>query len=171
MMAVANMLKHLSADTRELYLFDTFGGMSAPTKDDITSSGEEASPFWEQSQRNDNDNDWCYASLEEVEANMAKTSYNKSQVHYVKGMVEETIPAGAPAQIALLRLDTDWYESTYHEMVHLYPKLSPGGVLILDDYGFWQGAKKAVDQYFDEQGIVPMLARIDDTARIMVKPI
>ena len=56
------------------------------------------------------------------------------------------LPAQAPARIALLRLDTDWYESTYHELVHLFPRLSVGGVLLIDDYGHWQGARRAVDQ-------------------------
>ena len=74
-----------------------------------------------------------------------------------------------PKQIALLRLNTDWFESTYHELVHLYPLLSKGGVLIIDDYGHWQGARKAVDTYFKEQGIYPLLHRIDYTGRIMQK--
>lgn len=87
----------------------------------------------------------------------------------MKGKVEETIPDRAPGKIAVLRLDTDWYESTYHEMCHLYPRLVPGGVLIIDDYGHWAGAKKAVDKYFAEQQLKPLLHRIDYTGRIFVK--
>ena len=75
----------------------------------------------------------------------------------------------APAQISLLRLDTDWYESTYHELQHLYPRLSVGGVLIIDDYGHWQGARRAVDQYIEENRLKVLLNRIDYTGRICVK--
>ena len=87
-------------------------------------------------------------------------------MHFVQGMVEETIPAGAPEKIALLRLDTDWYESTHHEMVHLFPRISDGGVLIIDDYGHWAGARRAVDEYFHEHNIAILLNRLDYTGRI-----
>ena len=80
------------------------------------------------------------------------------------------MPAEAPEEIALLRLDTDWYSSTKHELEHLYPRLAPGGVLILDDYGHWQGARRAVDEYFADNRITLLLNRVDGTARIAVKP-
>ncbi|MBV1831309.1 hypothetical protein HNW77_11720 [Komagataeibacter sp. AV436] len=73
----------------------------------------------------------------------------------------------APEKIAVLRLDTDWYESTRHELEHLYPRLVPGGVLIIDDYGYWAGARKAVDEYFSDKPI--LLNRLDNTGRIAVK--
>jgi hypothetical protein len=85
-------------------------------------------------------------------------------------MVEETIPGYAPEEISILRLDTDWYASTKHELIHLYSRLSKGGVLIIDDYGDWAGARKAVDEYFAAQSFKPMLGRIDNTGRICVKP-
>ncbi len=87
----------------------------------------------------------------------------------IKGKVEETIPHDIPEKISILRLDTDWYESTYHELVHLYPRLVKGGVLIIDDYGHWQGARKAVDQYFQENNIPVLLNWIDYTGRVAVK--
>jgi O-methyltransferase len=70
----------------------------------------------------------------------------------------------------VLRLDTDWYESTKHELVYLYPMLHPGGVLIVDDYGFWRGARKAVDEYLAENDIALLLTRVDSTGRVAVKP-
>jgi hypothetical protein len=85
------------------------------------------------------------------------------------GKVEDTIPADIPEKIALLRLDTDWYESTKHELIHLFPRLQKGGVLIIDDYGFWKGARKAVDEYFAENNIQILLNRIDDTGRMAIK--
>ncbi|MFK5088494.1 TylF/MycF/NovP-related O-methyltransferase, partial [Klebsiella pneumoniae] len=73
---------------------------------------------------------WAYSSLEEVKANFAKTNYPQNNIHFIKGDILQTVPSNAPAQIALLRLDTDWYESTAHEMTHLYPLLTQEGVLI-----------------------------------------
>ena len=85
-------------------------------------------------------------------------------------MVEDTIPNQAPKEIALLRLDTDWYESTLHELEHLYPRLVSGGVLIIDDYGHWRGAREAVDEYIDKHKLKLFLTRIDYTGRLCVKP-
>jgi len=114
---------------------------------------------------------WCEASIEDVQANMSFTGYPSDRIHYVQGMVENTIPANMPDKIALLRLDTDWYASTKHELEHLYPLLEKGGVLLIDDYGHWQGARQAVDEYFAKSGMVPLLARIDSTCRCFVKPL
>jgi hypothetical protein len=95
--------------------------------------------------------------------------YPVERIHFVRGPVEETVPGQAPDEIALLRLDTDWYESTKHELRHLYPRVAQGGVLIVDDYAFWQGARQAVDEYFAESSEPVLLNRIDDEARIAVK--
>jgi UDP-N-acetylmuramate-alanine ligase len=75
------------------------------------------------------------ASLDDVRTGMGQVGYPSHRIHYHQGLVEETVPAQAPDRIAILRLDTDWYESTRHELEHLYPRLSPGGVLVIDDYG------------------------------------
>ena len=91
------------------------------------------------------------------------------EFNFIKGKVENTLPEYAPKQIALLRLDTDWYESTKHELIHLFPRLVSGGVLIIDDYGYWIGAKKAVDEYFSQTKTKILLNRIDQTGRIAVK--
>jgi hypothetical protein len=111
----------------------------------------------------------AYASLEEVQANVQKVSYPSDLVHYVEGQVEHTIPAQAPAEIALLRLDTDWESSTRHELEHLWPRLAVGGVLIIDDYGHWSGARRAVDAYFADRADAPLLARVDYTGRMGVR--
>jgi O-methyltransferase len=107
--------------------------------------------------------------VEVVKKALETTGYQMEKIHFVKGMVEQTIPNSAPDKIALLRLDTDWYESTKHEMEHLFPRLSRGGVLIIDDYGHWQGARKAVDEYIKKNEIRILLNRIDYTGRIAVK--
>jgi hypothetical protein len=112
----------------------------------------------------------AFAPLDHVQSNMLRTGYPRERIHFVKGKVEDTIPAEAPGTIALLRLDTDWYESTRHELIHLFPRLSSGGVVIIDDYGHWRGSRRAVDEYFEEHGPAPLLHRIDYTARAAVKP-
>jgi len=119
----------------------------------------------------DGNNVWCVASLEDVEASLFKTQYSRENLVFIKGDVALTLAENAPEKIALLRLDTDWYESTKAELEILYPKLVPGGVCILDDYGHWKGARKAVDDYFEQLGARPLLMPIDFSGRIFVKPI
>ena len=168
MLAALTLMEAGDGD-RELYLYDTFAGMSEPDERDVTLSGHSALPEWRQAQRGEL-NEWCYAPLEEVERNLRSTGIGPARLHFVAGEVEETIPATAPERISVLRLDTDWYESTWHELTHLYPRLSPGGVLIVDDYGHWQGAREAVDRYFSEVAEPILLARTDYTGRIGVRP-
>lgn len=161
MMSALTLLENKDM-ARHLYLYDTFEGMSEPTEKDVSMVGDLAENTWQ-------GRDKCDADLNDVQTNMKKTNYPFSKINFVQGKVEETIPKTIPSSIALLRLDTDWYESTYHELVHLFPKLVKGGVLIIDDYGHWQGARKAVDQYFAEQKIPILLNRIDYTGRIAIK--
>ena len=99
---------------------------------------------------------------------MKSTGYPVGNIRLLKGKVEDTIPGTMPAKIALLRLDTDWYESTKHELTYLFPLLEKSGVLIIDDYGAWQGARKAVDEYLKDNGTV-YLNRIDFTGRLLIK--
>ena len=169
MMAVARTLLQLGTADRQLWLFDTFEGMTEPGDADISLHGESASALMRSSDREDPASVWCRATLPEVEAALRGTGYDPARMHFVQGRVEDTLPARAPARIALLRLDTDWYESTRHELAHLYPRLSVGGVLIVDDYGHWQGARRAVDEYLEQQGAALLLHRIDYTGRSAVK--
>jgi hypothetical protein len=168
MMAAALTLVELGERERGLWLYDTFEGMSAPTGNDVDYAGRPAAALLQHEDRQTSPY-WAYGPLETVRQVMQQSGYPSDRVTFVKGKVEDTIPAHAPQQIALLRLDTDWYESTYHELVHLYPRLSIGGVMILDDYGHWQGARRAVDQYMAETGAKLLLHRIDYTGRACVK--
>lgn len=168
MMAVASTLIKKGDTSRDLHLYDTFEGMSEPTEMDLDHAGNAA--VVEYNMQQTNPDGWCYSPLDEVEANLVGTGYDRDKMHFIKGKVEETIPHHLPKQIALLRLDTDWYESTKHELDHLYPRLSPGGILIIDDYGHWSGARQAVDEYFMEHGIRVLLHRVDYTARMCHKP-
>jgi hypothetical protein len=167
-MLSALVLKRLGDEQRSIHLYDTFEGMSEPDQRDVAFSGNAAAPKWEASNAGEV-NEWCYSPLEEVEANMLSTGMDRDRLRFVKGKVEDTLPATMPERISLLRLDTDWYESTYHELRHLFPLLSAGGVLIIDDYGHWAGAREATDRYLAEVGSSILLNRIDYTGRIGVK--
>ena len=148
MMAVARTLQESGLMDRNLYLFDTFEGMTAPTHEDVNFRERRVGCYrCLPKYGKESSHGWACSSLDEVRRNLETTGYPVEHMFFVKGKVEETIPEQAPARIALLRLDTDWYESTYHELRHLYPRISPGGVLIIDDYGHWAGARKAVDAY------------------------
>ena len=155
--------------SRELFLYDTFEGMTPPTEQDVDCFGGKADQLLKQQSKNDPKSVWCVSRIDEVRKHMATTAYPMQKVHLIEGKVEETIPQKIPDKIALLRLDTDWYESTRHELVHLYPRLVSGGVLIIDDYGHWQGCRRAVDEYFSENDIHVLLNRIDYTGRICIK--
>lgn len=169
MMAVAETLKQFNNYSRELYLYDTFEGMSEPTEYDKTYYGADATSILKSDADKEKNLVWAYSSLETVQQGMDSTQYPKDKTLYIKGKVEDTIPGTLPEKIAILRLDTDWYESTLHELVYLFPLLEEGGVLILDDYGHWEGAKKAVDEYLEKNKVRILLNRIDETGRIAIK--
>jgi hypothetical protein len=138
--------------------------MTAPGLHD----GEAEKKEWEEKKITAEKNNWCLATIEDVTANMKRTNYPSERIRLVKGKVEDTIPGTRPPAIALLRLDTDWYASTKHELTHLFPLVEKKGILIIDDYGAWQGARKATDEYFKS---VPgnFLGRIDYTGRMVIK--
>ena len=169
-MAILETLSQLGDHDRKVYLYDTFEGMTAPTEKDKTNYNASAEDLLNANKDKEQNKTWAYSPIEEVRNNIAKSGYNPANIHFVKGKVEETIPQTLPGNIALLRLDTDWYESTKHEMEHLYPLIAKNGVLIIDDYGHWQGARKAVDEYIETHNIPLLLNRIDDTGRIALKP-
>jgi O-methyltransferase len=168
-MLMAITLNNLGNTKRTIYLYDTYSGMTPPTSKDIQAdSGKHADKFLQNGNKEQNIY-WCYSELDEVQSNMAKTGYPEENIVYVAGRVETTIPGTAPDCCSILHLDTDWYESTFHEMTYLYPLLTVGGIIIQDDYGFWQGAKEATDNYIEENKLCLFLNRIDRFARSGVK--
>lgn len=155
---------------RRVFLFDTFAGMTEPTAEDFNNRDRQsAMPMYRRSMR-DSHNEWCYASLGDVEANFSAFGLPGSRVRFIRGDVVETlgVPGNLPERISVLRLDTDWYESTKRELEVLWPRLQLGGVLIIDDYGHWGGAKQAVDEFFDGRRR-PFLTYTDYTGRVAVK--
>ena len=168
-MMMALVLKRLGVNDRKIFLYDTFEGMSEPSEADKQFSGENANDLLNKADKADENSVWCYSTLEEVQSNVYSTGYEPHNFIITKGKVEDSIPGVIPGGISLLRLDTDWYESTYHELIHLYPLLAENGILIIDDFGHWEGAKKAVLQYFNEKNIYPLIQRVDYTGRMIVK--
>ena len=168
MMIALSLLKN-NCTYKKIYLYDTFEGMSEPTENDINYTQNKADNKYKQTINKESGSDWCRSEIDEVKKNLYLTGYPKENLIFVKGKVEDTIPETIPQKIALLRLDTDWYESTLHEMEHLYPLLSQKGVLIIDDYGHWLGCKKAVDEYFSKNNISILLNRADYTGRTAIK--
>lgn len=169
MMTVAHTLTDLGDTSFDLHLFDTYDGMSEPSDHDRRIfDGRGAQQLLDASPKTPDVWVWAYATLEDVEAGMNSTSYPVDKIHYVKGKVEETIPDHAPEKISLLRLDTDWYESTKHELEHLYDRVSAGGVIVFDDYGYWEGARTAVDEFIERTGSKLLLNRVG-SGRMAIK--
>ena len=150
---------------RKLWLYDTFEGMTAPTSQDVDLTGTAAAEYME---AYSDEGRWCYADEADVRWVFASEGFGPEDIEVVKGDVVQTIPVRRPDRIALLRLDTDSYESTKAELALLYPRLSRGGVLIIDDYGHWEGSRQAVDEFFaSEPGL--LLNRVSYAVRVAVK--
>ena len=156
---------------KKVYLFDTFAGMTEPSDDDRAISDNEPAMKHYEKEKTPTHSNWCYAPIEEVRENFSKRALLGDNIVFVKGPVEETLrlQANVPERISILRLDTDWYESTKVELTTLYPRIVSGGCLIIDDYGWWSGSRKATDEYFEQMHPKPLLHVTDSCGRIAVK--
>ena len=169
-MAMTGELSTLGVTDRKIWLYDTFAGMTDPTAADVEAgSGVTAADMLSSTAVAEGDNVWCVAGLPDVQANVRSTGYPFENFTFVEGDVAQTLESSFPETISLLRLDTDWYESTRMELEVLYPRLTIGGVCIFDDYGHWQGARKAVDEYFEKLGHRPYMHPIDYSGRVLIK--
>lgn len=170
-MLMARELMRLGRATRRLWLYDTFAGLPRPDAEiDIDVLGNRAIDGWRMHNVEGEGSIWAYADEAEVRANMAATGYPSHLLEFVVGKVEDTIPKVVPDRIALLRIDTDWYQSYRHLLGSLYDRLVPGGILILDDYGHMLGARRATDEFRQERRIRQPLLRVDYSCRMMIKP-
>jgi O-methyltransferase len=163
MAAALRLMEH--GEARGLWLYDTFEGMPEP---DPQIDGKDAHRRWKESRPAGAGSDWCLAGIDDVAANMAATGYPSERMRFVAGKVEDTIPETMPDRIGLLRLDTDWYASTRHELEHLAPRVVSGGVVLVDDYGHWAGAREAVDEWTGGCGFPVLWHRTDYTGRAAV---
>lgn len=148
---------------RSFHLYDTFSGMTPPTDADVDLNGYSATHLMQQ-----NADVKCISSLSEVQATISNNTQPIHETAYHVGdILQNTI---YPEKIAILRLDTDWYESTAFELANFYEKVVPGGVTIIDDYGHWMGCKRAVDEFLLNHPDIH-LTRIDYTGVYWLKPI
>src|SRR5258708_17852902 len=170
MLMASTLLAHGRTD-RTIWLYDTFDGVLPPGDDDVQEmSGRRAAEILAEQERTADNPFWGIAPRTQVEHNLQRTGYPMHRFHLVPGDVLATIPREGPEAISLLRLYTDSYASTSHVLQQLYPSLSAGGVLIVDDYGYWRGARTPTDEYFQSIERRPLLHRIDYTGRIGIKP-
>ncbi len=157
--------------SKKIYAYDTFEGMSEPDKIDETFKGESSKDLLNKLYKKKVDRKKSIliadCSIEQVQENFKKFS-NKNNLTCIKGPVEKTLDLkeNLPNKISILRLDTDWYSSTKKELEVLFPLLEKNGILIIDDYGFWKGARKAVDEYFENKNVT--MFKIDFTGRMII---
>jgi hypothetical protein len=169
-MLMAHEILRSNKQLRPLWLYDTFAGLPRPNAElDVDVLGNRGVDGWQMNNISGNTSTWAYADETEVRANMASTGYPAELLKFIVGRVEDTVPAQCPERIALLRIDTDWHASYVHLLDHLYDRLVPGGVLLLDDYGHFLGARKAVDDFRRERGLHAPLLRLDYSCRVMIK--
>ena len=167
-MLMAMTLKSLGVTDKKIYMYDTYDGMPEPGLiDNKTNHHGKGIDKWHRTNRG---LDWNFATLETVQENVKKTHYPYDKFVFIKGIVEDTIPKTIPEKISILRLDTDFYSSTIHTLRHLFPRVVKGGYIITDDYGAWDGCRKAVDEYFKDNGINKSeIRRVDKSCREYIK--
>lgn len=160
------MLAMLMSPARRVWLYDTFAGMTRPDdKLDVKGDGERAIDRYNQKVNNV----WDAMPIEKVKSDFSMMGLDTEKANFVIGPVEKTLMEIIPEKIALLRLDVDWHSPTKKSLEVLYPLLSPGGFLIVDDYGHWMGCKKAVDDFFKKKEL-PIYYDADYSCRVFRKP-
>lgn len=149
-------LKRLGATDRTLWVFDTFEGLPAPTPDDPDQSiaALYTGTF--------------VGTIAEVTASFRKLEI-LPQARLIKGLFEETLRSTDIGPIAVLHIDGDWYASVKTCLERLYDKVVDGGVIQFDDYGYWKGARKAVDEFLASRSISHRLKRLDYSGRQLIK--
>lgn len=167
---IARTLKSMNVTDRHIYLYDTYEGMTQPRDVDRKQGTETlASEMLATTPKGNGENVWAYSSIDDVTDFVAQLDYPNENFHLIKGDVMQTLEEDLPDNISLLRLDTDWYESTKKELQKLYPLVTHGGVIIIDDYGHWSGSKLAVNQFLEESSLKPLMNYIDYAGRLWIK--
>lgn len=148
---------------RDIYMYDTFGGCTEPSEYDYTCenavlyqmNNQELMDTWKSTIINDKINEMCYIPIQQVKNRLNSTGYPQCHLHYIIGDVMETLQdkSTIPEKIAILRLDTDWYESSKYELEQMYDNVVKGGVIIFDDYFHWNGQRKATDEFFKSKNL------------------
>ncbi|MEM7546025.1 MAG: TylF/MycF/NovP-related O-methyltransferase [Pseudomonadota bacterium] len=169
---MARAAQHFDIGDRPIFLFDTFDGMTEASDRDRDILGRNASDLLRATKDDREQADiWAHATLETVRDGLARNQVDLETLSFIIGDVRITLKSPQTGPISILRLDTDFYDSTLMELEMLYPLLVPGGILIIDDYGHWEGAKAAFEDYFsgDRARYRPFLNAVDYTGRVGVK--
>jgi hypothetical protein len=138
-----------------LYLFDTFDGLPAPSAQD---------PDYENAVK------WtgqCRGTLADVQLLFSDLRVSTQRVKFIQGLFQDTLPNTNIGPIAVAHLDGDWYESTLTCLTAVWPQLSVGGILQLDDYGTWQGCRTATDEYFAGRQDAISITKVDEGAIVL----
>lgn len=168
-LSMIKTLQSLKVSDRKLQLFDTF---SSNDIFETKSAVAEDAPFRANAEMIKESSKIDFSvNLDDVKRVMRETGYPIENVVFNVGRVEDTIPKSQIDRISLLRLDTDWYDSTKLQLEELYDKVVPNGVVIFDDYGFWKGHKKAADEFLAKRNIKPLMIRNDWSCRLFIKNI
>lgn len=163
MLAMLLAYDHTNKTDRVFHLYDTFAGLTPPSAVDTAYTGDTASYLLKH-----NPDARCEATLAETQANVfSTTQYPRKKIQFHRGDIRTETTA--PERIAVLRLDTDFYDSTKHELELFYDRVAPGGVVLIDDYGHWMGCRKAVDEWLVKHPEIT-LQSIDETGVFFVKP-
>ena len=148
------VLESCSDGERSVWLFDSFEGLPKP--DAAAFPADSDDQFW-------TFGSYLGVSVDQVKENFRQYELLDDRVRFVKGWFRDTIPSSNLGPISVLRLDGDMYESTWIVLTHLYPKVSPGGFLVIDDYGAIPACKQAVDDFRREHSIQSPLSSVDWT--------
>jgi len=154
-----SILKAWGITDRNVWVADSFEGLPRPNPEEYPADASDPHHKFPQ----------LAVSLEEVRSNFKKYGLLDDQVRFLKGLFRDTLPSAPIERLAVIRLDGDMYESTMDALVNLYPKLSVGGYVIVDDYGALQACRKAVDDYRIEHGITGEIRPVDWTAVFWLK--
>lgn len=144
------VLKAYGATDRIVWAADSFCGLPTPNPGVAADAGDTHHTFTE-----------LAVSLEQVQSNFAKYGLLDDNVRFLKGWFSDTLPTAPIEQLAILRLDGDMYESTMDALASLYDKVSPGGFIIVDDYGAVTGCQKAIHDFRAARGIADPIQPID----------
>jgi hypothetical protein len=162
---------------RNIYLYDTFTGLTEPSEFDYTRpdavyynmDSNSVKKTWESQIIDSKTNRWCYTPLDKVKLRLKLLDYPSENLHYIVGDVMETLKMYVPEKIAILRLDTDWYESSKFELEMMYDSVVSRGLVIFDDYYHWDGQRRAVDDFFEKRNEKVNIIKLDGKTGVMIK--
>ena len=155
-------MSELCGKDRKYYLFDSFEGLPPANENDGKDAVE-----WQQNKESEFYYDNCKAEIQFARTAMEKAGITNA--NFVQGWFNETLHKTDPGPIAILRLDADWYESTMTCLNEFYPKVSPGGLILIDDYNFWEGCSKAVHDYLSKHNLSDRIHQTENGVAYIIK--